>query len=96
MSKEEDKIQHSKRIHQKETYVKKQAKIAKHHGFPIKDGQEHRLAKHSATTCGNSNCAMCGNPRKFFNEPTIQEKKFMQTENWVSADPEEESESGRI
>lgn len=92
MSKEEDKVNHSKRIHQKETYVKKQVKIAKSHGFPVKAGQEHRLAKHSATTCGDPNCFMCGNPRKFFKELTIQEKKFIQTETWddtVQEDSEE-------
>jgi hypothetical protein len=37
-------------------------------------------AKHSATTCGDSNCVMCGNPRKFWGEPTIQEKRFDQKE----------------
>lgn len=74
------KVKHSKRILQKEKYVKKQVKIAKSHGFPVKSGQEHRLAKHSATTCGDSNCVMCGNPRKFFKEPTIQEKRFDQKE----------------
>jgi hypothetical protein len=26
---------------------------------------------------------MCSNPRKFFKEPTIQEKKFDQTKNWL-------------
>jgi len=72
------KEKHSKRIQQKENYVKKQVKIAKSHGFPVKVGQEHRLAKHSATTCGDPNCYMCGNPRKFFKEKTIQEKRFEQ------------------
>jgi len=28
--------------------------------------------------CGDSNCVMCGNPRKFFNEPTQQEKRLFQ------------------
>lgn len=74
------KEKHSKRIHQKETYVKKQVKIAKSHGFAVKAGEEHRLAKHSATTCGDSHCVMCGNPRKFFKEKTIQEKRFEQKE----------------
>ena len=39
----------------------------------------HAYAKRSATTCGDSNCVMCGNPRKFFKEKTIQEKRFEQT-----------------
>jgi hypothetical protein len=53
--------------------IKRQAHIAKSHGFST--GPEHRLAKTHATTCGDSNCAMCGNPRKFFKEKTIQEQR---------------------
>lgn len=74
------KVKHSKRILQKETYIKKQVKIAKAHGFPVKRGEEHRLAKHAATNCGNPNCVMCSNPRKVFKEKTIQEKRFDQKE----------------
>lgn len=37
----------------------------------------HRLHKLNAVTCGNSNCVMCGNPRKFFSELTMQEKRHM-------------------
>jgi len=73
MSKDADKIKHSKRLHQDQTAIEKQKSIAKAHGFPT--GPEHRLAKIHATTCGDPNCAMCGNPRKFFNEKTIQEKR---------------------
>lgn len=83
----QEKEQHGKRIQQKERYIKKQVKIAKAHGFPTCEGEEHRFAKHSATTCGDSNCFMCGNPRKFFKERTIQEKKFIQTERWDETDP---------
>lgn len=82
------KVQHSVRIQQKENYIKKQTKIAKAHGFPVKQGEEHRFAKHSAATCGDSNCVMCGNPRKFFGEPTIQEKSFKQTSKWDIDDTE--------
>ena len=78
----QEKEHRSERIHQKERYIKKQVKIAKSHGFDVRSGEEHRYAKHSATTCGDSNCVMCGNPRKFFKERTIQEKKFIQTEGW--------------
>lgn len=76
MSTEQDKIKHSKRLLKDENAVKKQTKIAKAHGFPV--GPEHRLAKVHAATCGDSNCVMCGNPRKFFNEPTQQEKRLFQ------------------
>lgn len=85
MSKEEDKFIHSKRIHDTEKKVKRRICIAKDSGYTENDKvlkQEHRLAKHNAVNCGNSNCFMCGNPRKFFNEPTIQEKRFNQTEGW--------------
>jgi hypothetical protein len=82
MSTEEDKIKHSKRLHQDEVAIKHNMKIAKAHGFPIKNGEEHRLHKVNGVTCGDSNCVMCGNPRKFFKELTMQEKKFIQTEKW--------------
>jgi hypothetical protein len=76
MSKEEDKIKHSKRLHADETHIKKQVKIAKAYGVPV--DEPHKLDKHHALNCGNPNCVMCGNPRKFFNEPSIQEKRFDQ------------------
>jgi len=76
MSKDEDKIKHSRRLLKDDNAIKKQSKIAKSHGFPA--GPEHRLAKIHATTCGDSNCVMCGNPRKFFKEKTIQEKRLEQ------------------
>ena len=80
MSKEEDKIKHSKRLLKDENAVKKQVEIAKAHGGPFK--KSNGFAKTHAMTCGDSNCVMCGNPRKFFKEPTMQEKKFIQTEKW--------------
>lgn len=78
MSKEEDKVKHSRRQLQKESYIKRQVKIAKAHGIEVKLGEEHYYAKHSALTCGDANCVMCGNPRKFWKEKTIQEKSFYQ------------------
>ena len=76
MSHEEDKIKHSKRLHDNETKVQKQVKIAKAFGMPVKE--PHKLEKKHALNCGDPKCAMCGNPRKFFKEPTIQEKRFDQ------------------
>lgn len=76
MSTEQDKIKHSKRMLKDDAAVKKQLGIAKAHGFPT--GPEHRLAKIHATTCGDSNCVMCGNPRKFWGERTIQEQRLFQ------------------
>lgn len=74
------KIKHSKRIQQKKNYIKKQVKIAKAHKIPV--DEPHTLQDHSAVTCGDSNCVMCGNPRKFFKERTIQEKSFDQKQLW--------------
>ena len=66
-----------KRIRQKNNHIKKQVKIAKELGvnFHGTENEPHRLAKVHATNCGDPNCAMCGNPRKFFKEKTLQEKK---------------------
>ena len=76
MSTEEDKFKHSKRLQKDENAVKKQTKIAKEYGVPVKE--PHKFAKHHALNCGNPNCVMCGNPRKTFNELTQQEKRLFQ------------------
>jgi hypothetical protein len=78
MSTEQDKFKHSKRLLKDDAHIAKQVKIAKAHGFPVKNDEAHRLHKLSGTTCGDPNCAMCGNPRKFFNEPTLQERRLFQ------------------
>ena len=80
MSNQVERFKHSKRLQKKSRAIKKQTNIARAHGFPI--GPEHRLSKIHATTCGDSHCAMCGNPRKFFKQKTIQEKSFEQTARW--------------
>lgn len=64
----------AERISNKEKYSNKQNKIAQQ--YHIKPLGKH--CSNSATTCGSSTCAMCGNPRKFNNEPTIQEKRMFQ------------------
>ena len=78
MSTEFDKLKHSKRIHTKETAIKRQTKIAKAYGIEIKE--PHKFAKHHALDCGTPGCTMCGNPRKIWKEETIQEKRFKQQE----------------
>ena len=65
----------AERIAQKEAYAKRQAQIAKQHGCKVKSTKH---ATTSAVTCGNPDCVMCGNPRKMWNEKTIQEKRFEQ------------------
>ena len=76
MSTEEDKFKHSKRLQKDENAVKKQTKIAKEFGLPVKE--PHKFAKHHALNCGNPKCVMCGNPRKTFKELTQQEKRLFQ------------------
>lgn len=75
-----DRETRSTKIHRDKAAIKRQIEIARAHNFPL--GPYHRYAKISATTCGDSNCVMCGNPRKFWGEPTIQEKSFDQTAKW--------------
>jgi hypothetical protein len=76
MSHEEEKVKHSKRILKTDNAVKKQVKIAKEFGIPVKE--PHKFAKLHAMNCGNPKCFMCSNPRKVFNEKTIQEKRLEQ------------------
>jgi hypothetical protein len=76
MSTEQDKFNHSRRLQKDENAVKKQVKIAKEYGIPVKD--PHRLEKHHVMDCGNPKCVMCSNPRKTFKELTAQEKRMYQ------------------
>jgi hypothetical protein len=81
MSTEADKFNHSKRLQKNENAVKKQVKIAKAHGLTDKDKavkEPHRLEKHHAMDCGQPNCMLCSNPRRVWNELTIQEKRKFQ------------------
>ena len=75
MSKDEDKLKHSKRIHQKNTTVQKKVKVAKAYNWKHILTQPHRYLKCSISSCGNPKCVFCMNPRRSFNEKTMQEKK---------------------
>jgi hypothetical protein len=66
----------SQRLHDDKIHAQRQLKIAKAYGFNIDN--PHRFEKTHALTCGDSNCAMCGNPRKFFKEVTTQEKRLFE------------------
>ena len=78
------KEKHSKRLLQKQNHINKQLKIVKTVGGNKRYLKEpHRLAKHNAMDCGRPGCTLCGNPRKVFEQKTIQELKFEQTENWI-------------
>lgn len=83
----ESKYKHSKRIQQKENHIKKQVQLAKNYGYHKLSSsmskmpfmtQPHRHHKTKIFNCGDPHCYMCGNPRKFFGEKTMQEKKFEQ------------------
>ena len=76
MSKEQDKIKHSKRLQKDENVIKKQTRIAKSAGLEV--NEPHKFAKHHAMNCGNPKCFMCSNPRKVFKELTQQEKRLFQ------------------
>jgi hypothetical protein len=82
MSDQDMKFQHSRRIQQKNRHIARQVRIRQAHKFPgINTGKidsPHRYHKKSGVTCGDSNCVMCGNPRKFFKERTMQERRMMQ------------------
>jgi hypothetical protein len=83
MSTETDKFNHSKRMLKDENAIKKQTKIARSKSSANNKvlEQPHRLAKHHAMDCGNPGCMLCGNPRRTWNELTIQEKReFQDTE----------------
>ena len=76
MSKDADKIKHSKRLQKDENVIKKQTRIAKAAGLEV--NEPHKFAKHHAMNCGNPKCVMCSNPRKTFKELTQQEKRMFQ------------------
>lgn len=79
MSSENDKLKRSKRLHADAAKAKRQASIAKAYGIEVNTA--HKYEKTHALTCGNSDCVMCGNPRKFTGERTIQERRLMQMPN---------------
>ena len=84
MSSVNDKLSHSKRLHNQETAIKKQVEIAKQHGLVNQRGEvsePHRFAKHHALdfSVGNpEKYHSSKNPRKEFNELTIQEQRMFQ------------------
>ena len=82
MSHDEHKVKHSKRRHDTYTVIEKRRKLLK--DYKIDNNafkQKHRLSKNNGMNCGNPNCVMCMNPRKY-GEKTIQELSFEQTAKW--------------
>lgn len=78
MSHELDKQKHGERFQQKEKKLKRKMKIAKEYGFDHVTEKPHKYHKSSVFSCGNPNCISCMNPRKAFNESTMQERRFCQ------------------
>jgi hypothetical protein len=87
MSHEQDKFKKSKRLHTEETSIQKQVQLAKNYGYHKLSStmnkwryitEPHRNHKKHIFNCGDPKCHMCGNPRKFFNQKTMQEKRFEQ------------------
>lgn len=76
MSNSDDKIKNSKRRHRDDIAVDKQVRIAKQNNLDVE--QPHKYSKRHVMNCGNPGCSLCANPRKIFNQPTIQEKKIFQ------------------
>lgn len=76
MSRDEDRVKHSRRIHQKDSVIKNKMKIAKAYGWKHILAQPHKYLKCSISSCGNPNCVFCMNPRKASDEKTLQEKSF--------------------
>ena len=75
MSTEQDKFKKSKRLLKDDNAVKKQTKIAKTFGVPVKD--PHKFAKQHALDCGNPKCLLCSS-EKVFGKKTIKERRFEQ------------------
>lgn len=67
-----DKTLRSKRLHKSNVAALRQQRIARTFGLPEKT--PHHYEKHKAMNCGNPDCILCMNPRKAFNEPTMQER----------------------
>ena len=75
MSTEEDKFKHSKRLLKDDNAIKKQTKIAREFGVPIKE--PHKFAKQHALDCGNPQCLLCSS-EKVLGKKTIKERRFDQ------------------
>ena len=71
-------LKRGKRIRLTTNAIERQKRIAKTMGIHLKADQPNRYSKMHVTNCGDSSCANCGNPRKFYGERTIQEKKFIE------------------
>lgn len=79
---QQSKEKRSRRIAQKSKSIKAKIKLIKHMRPYMDTSSPHRYADVSPFNCGQSTCVMCGNPRKFYKEITIQEKSFRNIEKY--------------
>ena len=82
MSNQETKESRSRRIQKSRNKGIKRFKNAK--TAPLSDDIEysHKFTDRAwYVNCGNSNCVMCGNPRKFWSELTLKEKSDAEVTN---------------
>lgn len=73
-----EKMKRQSRMRQKRNHIKRQNKLRRELMYIIHNDatfEEHRLHKRKALNCGDPNCVMCGNPRKFWGHVTRQEEK---------------------
>lgn len=68
-----------KRFQQKQRHIERQFSIRKTNnslwGYKDNEEQKHRFHKMKGWTC-HSGCSICGNPRTYWGEKTLQERKF--------------------
>lgn len=82
MSDQETKVSRSKRIQRSKNKGIKRFKDAKQLSpIGVPEKYTHRFEDRSWFTCGNSNCVMCGNPRKFWSELSLKEKSDVEVTN---------------
>jgi hypothetical protein len=71
------KFLNSQRRHKRDVAIARQVKIARANG--MSHIEAHRFNKHHALDCGNTQCYICGNPRRTHkNKLTTQEQRMFQ------------------
>lgn len=74
MSDPKSKQLHSKRLFEKQLELEKQLRIVRSLG--LFEETAHKYHKRKALDCGNTNCGVCGNPRRLYKHRTFQELKL--------------------
>lgn len=95
MSDEDTRNERAKRFKNDFRSIRKQLKLAQAYKVDVEAKDVHRLAKIKVLNCGDPNCSLCTNPRKFnkgknINSLTTKERAFLETINW--GDDEEEND----